>query len=239
MPAQGTAPQCVLARKPTSNGWFGRACYRANPGFLRDDLITMQKIYLQTLATACTVVALATSACGSSDAGAPGPIPSPITADSVRAAFDNSKMKSAHFKVQGTLIKKPGYYPVTGDGVFQLVPREALQTNLRVQTYTSAGVLKIQEVNIVGRLYTRVGTGRWTSKASSDSPMTLTSYVGEETLAGTTVWHARSVTAHSTYDVWVRESDGYIVQLALAQANSNLTMTFDSCNKSPAIAIPR
>jgi hypothetical protein len=198
----------------------------------------MQKLYRWTLATTCTLVVLATTACGSSVAGTPGPTPSPITADSVRAAFDNSKMKSAHFKLQGTLIKKPSYYPVTGDGVIQLAPREAFQMNLRVQTYASLGVLKIQEVTIGGKDYTRVGTGAWSSKPASDSPTMLTSYMGEETLAGTNVWHARSTAVHSTYDVWVRESDGYIVQLALAGTTGNFTMTFDSYNKSPVIRIP-
>jgi hypothetical protein len=199
----------------------------------------MQTRYWRTLAMACTVVALATTGCGSSDAGAPGPTPTPITADSVRAAFNNSGMKSAHFKIHGTLIRKPGYYPMTGDGVFQLLPREALQTNISIQTYGPAGVLRIQEVNINGRLYTRLGTGRWTSKASTDSPTTITKYVGEEIQAGTVVWHAQSVSAHSTYDVWIRESDGYIVQLALAQATGNLTFTFDSWDKSKAIAVPK
>ncbi len=183
-------------------------------------------------------VALAAAACGSSVADTPGPTASPVTAATVTAAFDNSNMKSAHFKLQGTMVHKPGYYPVSGDGVFQLVPGEALQLNLRVQTYTSLGVLKISEVIIGGRLYTRVGTGRWTSQATTDSPATLTSYVGEETLSGTSVWHARSTSRYNTYDMWVRESDGYILQLTYASASGNLTMTFDSYNKSPIIKKP-
>jgi hypothetical protein len=192
----------------------------------------------RTLATGGALVALAITACGSSVADTPGPTPTPITADSVRLAFDNSTMKSAHFKVKGTLIVKGNYLPVTGDGVVQLRPREAFKTNLSVQTYTSLGVLKIQEVTIGGRDYTRLGTGHWTSKPSTTSPTTLTSYVGEEIMNGTPVWHARSAAAASTYDVWVRESDGYMVKLSLAQATGNLSMTFDSYNKSPVIVKP-
>jgi hypothetical protein len=198
----------------------------------------MKKLYRRTLATACTVMALATSACGSSVAGSPGPTPSEITAATVTAAFNNSKMKSAHFRLVGTLIKKPSYLPVTGDGVIQLAPREALLMNLRIQTYGSQGILKMQEVTIAGRYYTRIGNGAWTSKPSKNSPTKPTSYVGEETVAGSNVWHTRSVAPGSIYDMWIRESDGYVVQLALAQANGNFTMTFDSYNKSPVIRVP-
>jgi hypothetical protein len=203
----------------------------------------VQSIYRRTLATAGAVVALATAACGSPIAGLVSTpdttsTASPVTADSVRAAFDNSKMKSAHFRLYGTLIKKPTYFPVTGDGVFQLRPREALQMNIRVQTYSTLGVLKIQEVTIGGRLYSRIGNGRWTSTRTSDSPTMLTDYVGEETLAGTKVWHARSTTASSTYDIWIRETDGYPVQLMFAGTSGTFHMTFDSYNKSKVIAKP-
>src|SRR2546422_3827041 len=136
----------------------------------------MQESYRRGLATTGAVIALAAGACGSSVADTPGPTPSPVTADSVRAAFDNSTMKNAHFNLSGTVIKKPSYYPVTGDGVLQRTPREALLMNLRVQTYTSMGVLKIQEVTIGGKLYTRVGTGRRASPRTTNPPAAATTY---------------------------------------------------------------
>jgi len=55
---------------------------------------------------------------------------------------------------------------------------------------------------------------------------------------GTPVWHARSSTTASAYDAWIRESDGYMVKISLAQATGNLSMTFDSYNKSPVITKP-
>ena len=63
--------------------------------------------------------------------------------------------------------------------------------------------------------------------------------MGEETLAGNTVWHARSNAAGNTDDIWVRESDGQIVQLAFSGASGNFTMTFDSYNKSPVISVSK
>jgi hypothetical protein len=194
--------------------------------------------WLRALAMAGALMALAT-ACGSpSSAEAPGPSPTPVTADSVRLAFDNSTMKSAHFKVTGTLIVKGNYLPVTGDGVVQLRPREAFKINMNVQTYTSLGVLKMQSVSVGGRDYTKLGTGKWTSTPTTSSPTSLTSYVGEEIMNGTPVWHARSGAKGSIYDAWIRESDGYMVKISLAQATGNLTMSFDTYNKSPLIVKP-
>jgi hypothetical protein len=148
-------------------------------------------------------------------------------------------MNSAHFRLSGTLVMKPAYYTVTGDGVLQRVPREALQLNFRAQTFSSAGVLKITEVIIGGKLYTRVGAGKWTTRLTSESPTTPTSYVGEETISGTAVWHARSAAAsHNAYDIWIRESDGYVVKLSYTGTSGTFTMTFDSYNKSPVITHP-
>ena len=40
-------------------------------------------------------------------------------------------------------------------------------------------------------------------------------------------------------EIWVRESDGYIVQLAFSGAFGNFTTTFDSYNKGPLITVPK
>jgi hypothetical protein len=194
--------------------------------------------YRWTLAAAGAFLVLATAACGSADAGTPGPTPITVTADTIRTAFDSSTMKNAHFTLHGTFIVKRNYFPVTGDGVLQLAPREALAMTLRVQTYSSLGVLKIQDVTIGGRLYTRLGTGRWTSKPTTDTVTTITSYVGEEIISGTAVWHVRASDNGGTYDMWIRESDAYVVQLTVTSKSGNLTMNFDSYNKSRAIAKP-
>lgn len=194
--------------------------------------------YRSILAAAGVVVALTTGACGSAGAGTPGPTPIPVTADSVRTAFDTSTMKNAHFRLHGTFIVKRNYFPVSGDGVLQLSPREALEMTFQVQTYSTLGVLKIQEVTIGGRIYTRLGTGHWTSKATTDSATTITTYVGEEIMSGTAVWHARSSANGDIDNIWIRESDGYIVELTVTSTSGTLTMDFDSYNKSRVIAKP-
>jgi len=197
-----------------------------------------QELYRRALAIAGAVAVLASTSCGSPSAGAATPTPGPVTADSVRAAFYNSTMDNAHFRLFGTVIKNRTYYPVTGDGVLQLRPVEALVINTYLTTY-STRALKIQEVTIDGKIYTRLNAGKWTSKPTAISPTAVTTYVGEEILNGVAVWHARSTPSRSTYDLWVRESDGFIVEIKYTSVNGTITMNFDSYNKSREIAAPK
>jgi len=194
--------------------------------------------YRRILAAGGFFVTLATTACGSDVAATPGPTPASVTADTVRAAFDSSTMKNAHFRLHGTFIVKRNYFPLTGDGVLQLAPREAVAMTFRIQTYSSQGLLKFQVVTVGGRAYLRVGSGRWTSKPSTGSMVTITSFVGEEIMSGTAVWHVRSVSGGDTNDIWIRETDAYIVQLVDVSTSGTMTMDFDSYNKSRAIAKP-
>lgn len=197
-----------------------------------------QELYRRTLAIAGAVVALASTSCGSPVAVASNPTPAPVTADSVRTAFSNSTMDNAHYKLHGTLIKNRTYYPVTGDGVLQLRPVEALVMNVSLTTY-SGPAARSQEVTIGGRLYTRIGSGKWTSKPTTVSPTAVTSYVGEEIMDGKAVWHARSEVPRTVYDLWIRESDAFIVQIKYAGVSGTFTMNFDSYNTSREVGTPK
>jgi hypothetical protein len=198
-----------------------------------------QELYRRTLAVTGAVMALAAASCGSPVAVASNPTPGPVTADSVRMAFSNSTMDNAHFKMHGTLIKDRTYYPVTGDGVLQMRPVEALVMNVSLTTYSGRGATTIREVTIDGRLFTKVGSGKWTSKPTVVSPTAVTSYIGEEIMDGKAVWHARSEAPRTTYDLWIRESDAYIVQIKYAGVSGTFTMVFDTYNKSREVGTPK
>jgi hypothetical protein len=198
-----------------------------------------QELYRRALAIVVAAVALASTSCGSPVAVASNPTPGPVTADSVRMAFSNSTMDNAHFRLRGTLVKNRTYYPFTGDGVYQLRPVEALFMNVNLQTYSGHGATRIQDVTINGRLYTRTGSGKWTSAPTTISPTAVTSYVGEEIMDGKAVWHARSEAGRTTYDLWIRESDSYIVQIKYGGVSSTFTMNFDSYNTSREIVTPK
>ena len=167
------------------------------------------------------------------------PSPSPVTTESVRAAVDNSTMLNAHFQVTGTVGVSGNHYPVTGEGVLEKSPASALKMDLSVQGPGGA-TLVLHEVDVGGKTYTRLGNGKWTSTpdTSTSSPTTPTKYVGEETIGGTLTWHAQSAESGNTYDIWVRETDGYIVYLQYTTTSSSFTMHFDTYNQSPAITAP-
>jgi len=196
-------------------------------------------MFRRTLVTAALGLLAVTTACSGGIFG-DVPSPSPVTAASVRAAVDNSSMDNAHFRVTGTLGIQGGHYPVTGDGVLEKNPTTALSLNLTVKTNTRAGTVTVQEIEIGGMIYTRTGNGQWTSapETSTFSPVAPTTYVGEEDIGGTTTWHARSADKGSTYDIWVRETDGYIVYLSFTDSKSMLTMNFDTYNQSALITVP-
>jgi hypothetical protein len=198
-----------------------------------------QELYRRALAVAGALVALASTACGSPAAGASSTTAGPVTADSIRSAFQNSTMDNAHFTLHGTVIKNRTYYPITGDGVLQLRPVEALALNVNLQTYIGRGTAKMQELIIDGKIYTRNGTAKWTAQPTTLSPTAITSYEGEEIMSGVAVWHARTTITRTTYDLWIRESDSYILQIKYAGVAGTYTMTFDSYNKSREIAAPK
>ena len=196
----------------------------------------------RALVTAALGLVALTTACGGALFGSV-PSPSPVTADSVRAAFDNSTMQNAHFRATGTIGVQDNHYPVTGDGVLQKSPAFALKLDLTVKGNAGA-TLAVHEVVVGGRDYIRVGNAKWTStpETSTSSPLTPTKYVGEETIGGTLTWHAQSADeatgGGTTYDIWVRETDGYVAFLQYTTPTSSLTMSFDTYNQSPAITAP-
>src|SRR2546428_6531976 len=152
------------------------------------------------------------------------PSPSPVTAASVRSAVNNSTMQNAHFRVTGTLGIQGNHFPVTGDGVLEKLPATALSLNLTVKTNTRAGNLSVQEVDIGGMVYTRVGNGQWTSvpETSTFTPTAPTTYVGEEDIGGASASDARAPEKGSTHHIWVREARGLHVVSHLTPNQSSL-----------------
>lgn len=190
------------------------------------------------VSAACGLAGLST-ACGGVLFGSV-PSPSPVTAQTVSAAVDNSTMKNAHFRVTGKFIVQGQYVSVDGDGILQKSPASAIEMTLTVQAVAGGNPLVVQEISADGRDYSRVNGGKWSSspETGNSSPTTPDEYVGEETIAGTLTWHARSTSSGKTYDIWVRESDGYIAYLQFTDPSSVLTMTFDTYNQSPLITAP-
>jgi hypothetical protein len=148
-------------------------------------------------------------------------------------------MTSGHFGIGGYFYAGANRYNASGEGDLQRVPSDAMRMTMSIPTYTSRGVLQLQEVDIGGKEYSRIGSGKWTSGPQTGSPETGTVYVGEERIADAAVWHIQSTGTGSTYDTWVRESDGYIALITLTQASRyTVNLKFNSYNDSPVIVAP-
>lgn len=194
----------------------------------------------RSLLTASCVLAVLISACGGVLFGEV-PSPSPVTADSVAKAVDNSTMRNGHFRVTGTITAPDSnHYPVTGDGVLQRSPTTAVEMNLTVPINNRGGTAQLAEIVIGGKVYTRVGSGKWSSapEKSTFSPTTPTKYVGEELIGATMTWHASSSENGVNFDIFVRETDGYIVFMLWTDSSSSFSMNFDTYNTSTVVAAP-
>lgn len=195
----------------------------------------------RALVTASCVLAIFISACGGVLFGSV-PSPSPVTVDLVRKALDNSTMQNGHFNVTGTLTGPDlNHYHISGDGVLQKSPTTALEVNLTIPVNTQGGTGQLREIVIGGRVYTQLGSGKWTStpETSDSSPTTPTKYVGEELIGSTMTWHASSSSADGvTFDIFVRETDGYIVFMLWTDPKTAFSMNFDTYNKSAVITAP-
>ena len=164
--------------------------------------------------------------------------PPKVTLASVNVAVYLSTMRNAHFKLTGNFFIKGANIPATGTGVEQIRPEVALHVRLTLAK-PYGGSLTVESIVVGGRVYTRAGSGRWTSQPETFSPTTYRAYLGEETFAGTSTWRVHCESSTSALETWVRESDGYFVYQKFTDRNASIWMTFDSYNKSPVITAPK
>ena len=189
------------------------------------------------LAIVCACLVLAISGCGDQQSSQPPG----FTFSSIKAALNKSNMKSAHFSVVGNVVRNGASYAIQGDGVLQRLPAAAVETNLTVLTNSAAGDVQLQQIQIGGKVYSRTGTGAWSSQpdTSTVSPLNPTGYSGEDSRNGQAVWHLRSSDALNSYDMWIRESDAYIVLISYKDSSGeSLNFIMNSYNKSPVIIAP-
>jgi hypothetical protein len=151
-------------------------------------------------------------------------------------------MKDGHFKLDANLVNGATHYAGSGDGQLVLKPRLAMKMNVQVDTGTILGRIGADLIVYGGKEYTRIGSGAWSitqDTASGGMSPSKASYIGESEIAGNKAWHIRSHDSTSTFDEWVRESDGYMVKYSVAQdAGTTLQMTFDEFNTGQTVTPP-
>jgi hypothetical protein len=190
------------------------------------------------------LAAIVLTACEPSGSAAPRPTPAP-TAQDVSARPAKSAMRDGQFAVSGDFWLGATAYPATGDGVLVVRPAWATRLNVQVDAGGLLGRVGADVVEIGGRQYVRVGLGGWTARDTTGAAGTLFTsdpslvLAGEETLPGGRAWHIRRAVDTTTYDGWVRESDGYVLRITVDQTRVyRLQLDLTEFNTGAAVTAP-
>lgn len=152
----------------------------------------------------------------------------------------HSSMQDGHFKVTAVIFNGATHTNGSGDGVLALKPKAGLKLNIQV----NSGLLNVgvDLVAVGGKEYERVGNGAWSVTTDTANPGNAShgtpSYVGESQIGSDKAWHVRSKESGTTYDEWVRESDGYLLKYAWQSDTGSFTMDFDQFNIGADITAP-
>jgi hypothetical protein len=149
-------------------------------------------------------------------------------------------MQDGHFKVTAVILNGATHINGTGDGVLALKGTVGFKMNVQV----NSGLLNVgvDLISVGGKQYERIGNGAWTVTSDSASPGNAShgtpTYVGESQIGSDKAWHIRSKQSGTTYDEWVRESDGYLLKYAWQSDSGSFTMDFDQFNIGADITAP-
>jgi len=197
--------------------------------------------------TALRVVAALAAAVLLAGCGGPGsPLGPPKPQDILAKPVHASNLKDAHFLVTGKFTNNGATVGVNGDGA--LLYKSPGAGRFKFQTTVAGQQVSFEDISLNGTDYTLTvpGNGKWVAKASttglgptSFSGTSAFKYVGEESLAGGTAWHASANDKDGNpFEAWIRESDGYPLKYVITQQGNSLTLTFDKYNTGVVIAAP-
>lgn len=151
-----------------------------------------------------------------------------------------SSMQDGHFKVTAVIVNGATHTNGLGDGVLVLKGKTGIKLNVQI----SAGLLNVgvDLIAVGGKEYERIGNGGWSVTPDSATPGNAShgapTYVGESQIGSDKAWHIRSKQSGTTYDEWVRETDGYLVKYAWQSETGSFTMDFDQFNIGTDITAP-
>jgi hypothetical protein len=166
----------------------------------------------------------------------------PPTPSEILAKPGQSTMNDGHFKITGHVTSGAYTIDVTGDGVMVLKPKYAL--SMHFQGSLGQIPFAVQEIEINGTSYSRVGSDKWTEaeakgEVGNTSGATGTRLAGDESLAVGKSWHLRAVSSSGQpFDAWVRESDGYLAKYSGTTDTGSISIEFDRYNTNAPVSAP-
>lgn len=196
---------------------------------------------------------LSASACGAQPAAKASPSP-PASGAAALDRFDKSTMQDGHERTQ---IHTSGGVVLTGEGWMSFRPHMAeyqLLTGSSNGSETYLEMLTVGSVNFVksGSPAER-STARWERsifdrllKSPSQYLLgvpsmsgTVRSVVAPAVIGGTATWLVTADTPDGLQELWLRQSDYYLVQYRLTTPNGDVTTsTLDRYNIKPSLTVP-
>jgi len=153
-------------------------------------------------------------------------------------------MKDGHFTVKAHVTSGALTVDLTGDGTMVLKPKYGVSFHLQ----GSVGQLPIalDEITVDGQSYSRLGSQKWSQSTSQSEPGNSGSnpknakLAGEDSLSTGKSWHIQATdsTSNQPFDMWVRESDGYLVKYAGSLATGTISLEFDKYNTGATVSAP-
>lgn len=198
------------------------------------------KIRRAVKAVALLFIAVALAACGSR---APQARSAPLTAAQILALPSKAPFTDAHLSVEATYTSGKARLQLAGDGVLVLRPSTALLLTLRGLSGSSSIAVELRSVN--GRTYQRSGAQAW-SEVKNGRIMIPWMGASHATLLGvvqTTLgpaWHLQATASDkSTFELWIRQRDGYPLRVSSKTAAETMTMNFDEFNTGATVPVPQ
>jgi hypothetical protein len=163
----------------------------------------------------------------------------PPTARDILDKPARAAVRDAHASIVGT----SNGVTYRGDGLVVFTPRVEMSLHLQAQLGALPAALDILQVD--GVTYQRVGMDQWTRSTASPPNPTWSDaadvrLVGEEQLAGNSVWHVAAKRTGAPFDLWGRQRDGYPLRITTTNtAGSTYTFEFDRFNVESQLVPPQ
>lgn len=131
-----------------------------------------------------------------------------------------------------------------GDGTVVFKPRTAMSFRLRTRPGSMPGELDVVEVD--GTTYQRAAADQKWQRSSAPAPdptwagATDPRLLGEDAVGGDRAWHLKATRGGSPVEMWVRESDGYPLQVVTGNGTGTVfRFVYDRFNAAGDVVAPQ
>jgi hypothetical protein len=152
-----------------------------------------------------------------------------------------SAARNAHAIITAT--GSSGGSALQGDGTVVFKPRTAMSFRLRTRLGSLPAELDVLEVG--GVTYQRAAADQKWQRSSAPAPdptwdgATDPRLIGQDSIGGDRTWHLKATRGASAVEMWVRESDGYPLQIVTSNGTGTVfRFVYDRFNAAGEVIAP-